>query len=363
MNMNMKKLPLAVVIASVVSLPVWANGSVSSDSGVTLTKDVSVSKDLEYKGKVKIEGEIKANGLAMAVVENKQESAANVGLNEYHSNTAGISESSFENASGNIGVNVAAGDNNVQANSAALAEIDTEFAFGSGDAEIFSEQKGTFNETLNKGSPNFASLSGNSFKGATGNIGVNVAAGNNNVQANNMVASVANGRLGEASVSNLQQSGHNGTLNQSVVENRVENRVEKVEVGLSLNAEGTYKGSSEMTSQYYPEIWIDADGKHNTGDEKLFGHIDFDQSNGSGDKTMTFDEMGDLALEGTITGELPLFIETVKANTSNAASISGNAFSGASGNIGVNMASGTGNLQANNLAITTINSAGVIISE
>ncbi|MGL4614712.1 MAG: hypothetical protein ACRCVV_12605 [Shewanella sp.] len=359
MNMNMKKLPLAVVIASVVSLPVWANGSESSDSGVTLTKDVSVSKDLEYKGKVKIEGEIKANGLAMAVVENKQESAVNVGLNEYHSNTAGISESSFENASGNIGVNVAAGDNNVQANSAALAEIDTEFAFGSGDAEIFSEQKGTFNETLNNGSTNFASLSGTSFKGATGNIGVNVAAGNNNVQANNMVASVANGRLGEASVSNLQQSGHNFTLNHSVVENTVET----VEVGLSLDAEGTYDGSSEMTSQYYPEIWIGEDSSHPSSDAELVGHVDFDQSNESGDDTMTFDEMGDLALEGTITGQLPLFIETVKANTSNTASISGSAFSGASGNIGVNMASGTGNLQANNLAITTINSAGVIVSE
>ena len=38
-------------------------------------------------------------------------------------------------------------------------------------------------------------------------------------------------------------------------------------------------------------------------------------------------------------------------NASNSATLSGNAFQNASGNIGVNVASGTGNLQANSLAL------------
>ncbi|UWX04006.1 hypothetical protein H1235_00050 [Pseudoxanthomonas sp. NC8] len=43
-------------------------------------------------------------------------------------------------------------------------------------------------------------------------------------------------------------------------------------------------------------------------------------------------------------------VETVAAAT-NTAALSGNAFSGASGNIGVNVSAGTGNLQANSLSL------------
>ncbi|MGL4476446.1 MAG: hypothetical protein ACRCT7_18650 [Shewanella sp.] len=343
----MKKLPLAVVIATLVSLPAWATQEQSNDnshSSVKLTKKVSVEKDLKYKGTVLIGGVVTANGLGMAVVENAQSSTANKGNNYYHSNSSSISGNSFQNASGNIGVNQAAGDNNVQANSAALAEIDADFAFGSGDAEIFSQQQGAANLTSNLASTNSSSLSGNAFSGASGNIGVNVTAGNNNIQANNMAAAVSNGRLAEASVSNVQQSGHNVTNNTSVIADTYET----VGINLGLNATGTYDGESNMTSQYYPEIWMDADGKHNSGDEKLVGHIDFDQSTPSeghapanADETMTFEEVGTLALSGSVTGQLPMIVQQVKERTSNNASISGSSFSGASGNIGVNMASGT----------------------
>ncbi len=41
----------------------------------------------------------------------------------------------------------------------------------------------------------------------------------------------------------------------------------------------------------------------------------------------------------------------VNVNATNTSALSGSAFSGASGNIGVNVASGTGNLQANSLAL------------
>jgi len=42
----------------------------------------------------------------------------------------------------------------------------------------------------------------------------------------------------------------------------------------------------------------------------------------------------------------------IRMDATNTASLSGSAFAGASGNIGVNVASGTGNLQANSLALS-----------
>ena len=363
----MNKLPLAMIIAAVISVPAMANDDGGQDySSVTLKKKVSVEKDLKYKGKVTIEGNITANGLGMAVVENNQGSVYNSGSNYYHNNNASISDAAFQNAAGNIGVNVAAGDNNAQANSAALAAIDAEFAFGSGDAEIFSNQTSMTNYTSNYASTNTAGVGGDAFAGASGNIGVNVAAGNNNVQANNMAASVYNGRLGEASVSNNQLTGGNMTSNTGVVEDTYA----QVQVSLALDATGTYVGDSEMSSQYYPEIWQDPDGVHRSGDETLWGHIDFNQDTESGgqpdadspdgiaDENMTFHEEGELALAGTVTGNLPMIIQQVKQRSTNTARVNGNAFNGATGNIGVNIASGTGNLQANNLSLTAINAGG-----
>lgn len=359
----MNKLPLAMVIAALISAPAIANDD-DGYSSVTLKKKVSVEKDLKYKGKVTIEGNITANGLGMAVVENNQGSVYNGGSNYYHNNNASISDAAFQNAAGNIGVNVAAGDNNAQANSAALAAIDAEFAFGSGDAEIFSNQTSMTNYTDNYASTNTAGVGGDAFAGASGNIGVNVASGNNNVQANNMAASVYNGRLGEASVSNNQVTGGNMTMNTGVVEDTYA----QVQVSLALDATGTYSGDSEMTSQYYPEIWLDPDGEHDSGNETLWGHIDFDQDTPSGgnddaDETMTFHEEGELALAGTVTGNLPMIIQQVKQRSTNTARINGNAFNGATGNIGVNIASGTGNLQANNLSLTAIGASGTPVGE
>ncbi|MGI2258885.1 hypothetical protein [Shewanella sp. GXUN23E] len=360
----MNKLPLAMIIAAIISVPAMAEDGSGSD--VTLTKKVNVEKDLKYTGEVTIEGTITADGLGMAVVENKQGSVYNQASNYYHNNSAGISDTAFQNAAGNIGVNVAAGDNNAQANSAALAAIDAEFAFGSGDAEIFSDQLSMSNYTTNHGSTNSAFVGNDSFAGASGNIGVNVASGNNNAQANNLAASVYNGRLGEASVSNNQATGGNMVMNQGVVEDTYA----QVQVSLALDATGTYSGDSEMTSQYYPEIWQDPDGIHRSGDETLWGHIDFNQDTESGglpdadspdgvaDENMTFHEAGELTLAGTVTGNLPMIIQQVKQRSTNTARVSGNAFSGATGNIGVNIASGTGNLQANNLSLTAINGGG-----
>ena len=72
---------------------------------------------MEYEGEVRVGGYINVNKLGMAVVDNQQSSSMIGTANTRTENTSKI-DGSFKGASGNIGANVAAGDSNVQGNSA-----------------------------------------------------------------------------------------------------------------------------------------------------------------------------------------------------------------------------------------------------
>ena len=65
---------------------------------------------------------------------------------------------------------------------------------------------------------------------------------------------------------------------------------------------------------------------------------------------LKFSEMGTADLTASLSGQVTT-VDWVAVNATNTASLSGSAFSNASGNIGVNVSSGTGNLQANSLAL------------
>lgn len=168
-------------------------------------------------------------------------------------NTATLSGDTASYASGNIGVNISAGDTNVQDNAAALSSVDSSFVFGSSSSSVGVGQLNANNETTNIAVQNKARIGDNAFLGASGNIGVNVAAGTGNGQKNTMAASVTS--LGNVSASILSAQGSGGNMIRN-------------------------EGCNE-----------------------------------------------------------------------NVASIGGSAFSGASGNIGVNITSGTGNLQSNSLSM------------
>jgi len=96
--------------------------------------------------------------------------------------TSVINGSVGEGASGNIGVNMAAGAENQQANGLALARVASNYAMGSATAPVM--QSVAYEGGATSCSSYNAGLEGASFEGATGNIGVNVAAGNGNQQAN-----------------------------------------------------------------------------------------------------------------------------------------------------------------------------------
>ncbi|WP_322009898.1 hypothetical protein [Paraburkholderia sp. J12] len=87
--------------------------------------------------------------------------------------------------SGNVGINITQGVDNVQSNDASLAMIDAGSVFG--NAQIFNSQQSSGNASIK----NFnvtASIGNNVLAGASGNIGVNVAAGVGNVQNNSLAA-------------------------------------------------------------------------------------------------------------------------------------------------------------------------------
>lgn len=329
------------------------------ETGATLTKKVKAEVDVEYEGNVRVGGFINVNKLGMAVVDNQQSSTMIGTTNSRTENKSKI-DGSFKDASGNVGANVAAGDSNVQGNSASLAaydQVDAEFVMGrnqqqgtpggSSDAEIFSDQSASQNWTSNHGHQNEAGVGGGAFKDAAGNIGANVVSGSGNVQANNMAAAVSTGNMAVATVANSQHVSKNLTENKSLSATKT---VDYNPIYLKLNAKGDYEGTSKQSNNVYPEIW--KDGDHPDGGS-LWGHIDYDNQDddGSKDSKFEFKEEGDIALHGSVTGYIPVVNTYTSRETFNHATIDGGSFNGAVGNIGVNVASGTNNLQANNLSL------------
>ncbi len=374
--------------------------------GATLKKYVSVKKDVEYKGKVRIDGRIRVNSLGMAVIDDEQDSDDNRVINDQSDNNALIGNNSLRGAKGNVGLNMSAGDNNVQGNSAALAAADASFIFGSADAEVFVDQNADNNFTRSIGSTNNAVMGNNAMRNARGNIGVNITAGSGNVQKNAFAGAVASGSMGEASVQAVQESENNTTRNTAqethvvlTTEFSVGGTMDGGYVGVGagrysgtngpatysgVNGPATYNGTSTQNGGVYPEIWMD-DGDHANGDNAvLWGHIDFDDQNGDGQGnlkgTFDFDENGTISasrergrisssresgrlgfveagaqsLSGVLTGSAQHVVSRYIRHANNAV-LADNSLRGARGNIGVNVSAGTNNLQNNSLAISRVN--------
>lgn len=342
------------------------------DVGVRLRKDLSLSSDIAFSGDPTISGDIAIDSAAIAVVDNRQSITGNQATNHLLDNDAAITDDVAANASGNLGFNVAAGDNNTQDNAASLSAADASFSFGMADAEVFVNQHGSGNNTVNMGVTNAAGLSGNAFSGAAGNIGVNVASGNNNEQKNALAASVATSAYAQSSISSNQTSSGNAVSNQGyfdeVSSSTTVTLTGAVAGTTSSSGSGSYegRGNSYQQTHFYPDTYTENGSGHANGNR--FGHDDWDiQTQGSvanpyrpgiggmawdtdEEGSLAIDEMGTADLQASLTGTVTStdFIAVYATNT---AGLSGSAFSNASGNIGVNVASGTGNLQANSLAL------------
>ena len=133
---------------------------------------------------------------ATAVVADVQVSEKNTVTNKAALNNGGVNDS-IKGTNGNIGANSAAGAGNQQDNAVAIATSDESFVMGTALALTSASQTSSDNKVQNYGTQNSGSLN-DSIKGTSGNIGVNVAAGDLNQQKNNLAIAVSNGRVATA---------------------------------------------------------------------------------------------------------------------------------------------------------------------
>ncbi|MDV2857272.1 hypothetical protein [Oceanimonas sp. CAM02] len=397
----MKKLTLAPVAAIVIlGISGYANAESGKgkDTGMDIYKEIDVSADIDFGGSAWVYGAIGVNKLGMAAIDSYQNSTnnnANAGqegsaINNFRNtnNSKLGGEGTASDLAGNVGINMSSGDNNVQANNAAITVLgDSEadpvggesVAQGRGlfpifddkgaavDAEISSAQVASGNATLNYGNHNDAVINGGSLSENSGNLGVNVAAGNSNVQANNFAVSYGkDAQMAMATVDNKQFATGNTTVNKTLLEEDV---ARKVSLTMRGNVSGSYQGESEQSNNVYPEIWlgpINRPSQNHPDGDNYIGHLDFDGTPGSSaansprdngvESHFKFEESGTVDLgEVTLSGELITYKTVVGRTNVNNAVLSGGSLNGSSGNIGVNVTAGTNNLQSNNLALSVGN--------
>ena len=351
--------PLALALATTLSAAAFAEGRNDGHGGNNNSHDSS---------------------FAGAELTDSQENYSNYVNNEGTNNNASV-DGSLGGANGNVGVNVAAGDNNQQANAAAIAAADSAFIFASTDIN----QSAYGNLLENVSVPNNASLK-NSANGVSGNLGVNIAAGNYNQQKNDMaIASSGDATSALASANTSQQSYGNATLNSAVKD------YGNAQVSLSLNANGSYngggkgsykgsesgttKGTADQIGNVYLDSWTGvAGGNHGVHPGgNATGHIDLDnQAQGAKDLNkdggalafnedgtykgresgdLSFREQGSTSLAGSVSGYIPV-VSGFKAAVVNNANVTGS-LNGVNGNIGVNVAAGGGNQQSNSLTMAS----------
>jgi len=233
---------------------------------VYLNWDVDVDKELQIDGSIRIEGFVEIDALAQATLDDKQivdgntvqfedyqnafqdwstvQDGAEPGLGQgpgdlfyteegspqgpaLYTNTVTAGSDTLANASGNIGLNMAAGDYNLQENAAVIASAEDLEGSGGAEAGSFSLQNlynNGFNEFSyereNSDVDNTVSIGSGLANGADGNIGVNAAAGAFNIQKNALViATVTGGNLAEAVAGTMQDLEENISVHEDTTNN------------------------------------------------------------------------------------------------------------------------------------------------
>ncbi|MEW6765600.1 MAG: hypothetical protein AB1344_07420 [Pseudomonadota bacterium] len=336
---------------------------------------------------------------AFAVAGTTQSLSENDSYGQLVTNNAVITDNFAQNVQGNLGINTAAGNENAQSNSAALAISDAAAVFGGiAGALTAAEQSVEDSSTQNTGVINNAKINHQSLQNVQGNIGVNVASGNNNAQQNNLAVAVSDPEFFSAAATLTSQTSSGNVTSHS---NGAVAYYDTIDVSLSGPVKGHtaavgvggYKGQSE--GSYYGSEWGsysgsewgsysgDAHGKVKEsygspchGSSKCGGYNDHTIAKYEGSEYGTteggeagtysgeaagtthsyekgklgFVELGYADLEADLYGTV-VTTHWVIQNAENNATLTGNALQNASGNIGVNIASGTGNMQANNLSL------------
>ncbi|NBA98165.1 heme utilization protein [Pseudomonas sp. R5(2019)] len=263
---------------------------------------------------------------ATANVNDYQSSSGNWVLNEATQNEAEMSYSAG-GANGNLGANVAAGSGNQQDNVAAIATADEHFVFGTSYASAHSNQYSDYNHVDNHSSSNTATLAG-SGGGSSGNIGINVAAGDFNQQKNNLAIAVSGGRVANA------YAGASQTSSGNTVNNYADRTYKTDTLYGTFYARGHYEG--------YGVGYVEDDDYKKGGKKGYNDHkVDKDK--------LKFREEGTISLAGHFSYQVRTPHGWANPVT-NTATMTGS-LNHVSGNVGANVAAGSGNQQANSLSI------------
>jgi len=302
-----------------------------------ITTNISISNGEE---------DMEVSGLVRALSKNDQFLMFNKINNQRTENEATVSGDVLSGAQGNIGANVVAGDYNAQSNVVAIAAGEEKNSLV--ESKTFSVQKAKFNKVNNEGVTNTASASDNVLSSAQGNIGLNIAAGVDNAQTNQLGIAVGPAKVGMGVAYIQQKSKYNTVSNQPIIE-----ETEGGEIPITLTVQMSENISGSIENGWYEgeesgTIWYGPGQPENEYSGTESGDIGGDIN------------IENIELTGTITGTIPIGI--VSINTTNTASLSGSVLSGAVGNIGVNVAAGSNNLQANTLSVSYTPAVGPVTS-
>lgn len=202
-----------------------AQSTVENDVAVSQSSSSADSSSVSIAGVVSINGEIVVSESAMALVDNTQIVDDNVlSAENTLGNVVTVGQDVLSGASGNIGLNVAAGDLNAQDNASSIAAVGTGSTGLASDGSSLVVQI-SHNNVLTGGADtinNQAFLRDSVLAGAQGNIGVNIVSGAFNVQKNALTVSAVAGDsvLASATAALTQQASLNqinhgdGTVNQ-----------------------------------------------------------------------------------------------------------------------------------------------------
>nr|WP_319528236.1 heme utilization protein [Pseudomonas laurentiana] len=327
MKPQMALKPLVFALAAVMAVAAHANGRNDDDHGGHHNGGHHGGHD---HGQSVLLG-LLINAGSKATVGDTQNNNWNTVTNQATENTATMDNSAGD-SQGNLGVNVAAGDGNQQDNVAAIATADEKFIFGSAVAESKADQYNTNNTVKNYSTQNNAALTG-SANGSSGNIGINVTAGDFNQQKNNMAIAVSGGRVATATANATQ------VTTGLKVTNEADRTYDTKTLNSYFYASGTYQGDGKG--------WVGGDdhhggGGHNNDDRRGGGHDDDKQP-------LKFHEQGTFELSGVASYQVLTPSGWINPVT-NTASLT-NSLNGVSGNVGANISAGSGNQQSNSLSI------------
>jgi len=332
-----------------------------NDVDVELDWDVDVSKELSIWGRISIDGSVTADALSQATLDDKQmlsensvdfedyqnayadssyftTAEPNPGLADTADDSEGdpteakysnsiISSSTATAASGNVGINLAAGDYNLQENAAVISSADGSFpaetatsfesfsAAGAGEATLDASGSGSFY---------ISGLNHGINVSASGSISIDLAynytaSGSSSHSSGRSARTSGAAEAGSFSLQSLYNNGFN--------DERYE--VENTDVDNSVNVSGALSA---------------ADG--NLGLNAASGAFNI-QKNALVIASVTGGHLAE-ATSGVLqhSEQNNSVVEDVTNNVLFSSSLDG-----ASGNIGVNLAAGVGNLQLNTLTI------------